>query len=116
MRLVVKQKDRTIDEFRFAKGPISIGRKSSNEIFLPDRTVSKQHAIISASDDGKWMVEDKGSANKTYLNGEPIHKAEIKTGDCLSITDFTIVINLEDSTDPVETVQPEDTIHLEATL
>ncbi len=116
MRLVVKQRDRTVDEFRFAKGPICIGRKSSSEIFLPDRTVSKEHAVISASDDGKWMVEDMGSANKTYLNGEAIHKAEIKTGDCLRITDFTIEINLEDDIGADEAVQAEDTFHLEAAL
>ena len=99
MRLVVKQGDSTANEFRFAKGPVYIGRHTNSQVFLPDRVVSRHHAVIFSTQDGKWMVEDLDSANKTYLNEKAIHKAEIKTGDCLRITDFTIEINLEDGTD-----------------
>ncbi len=73
-------------------------------------SVSRQHAAIFATLDGKWVVEDMDSANRTYLNGEEIHKAELKTGDVLKISDFTIEVDLE--TTPV-TVKP---IHLEDTL
>ena len=116
MRLVVKQKNGQAREFQFTKGPISIGRAANCQIFLPDRSVSKQHAIISAAGDGKWIVEDQGSANKSYLNDEEIHKAEIKTGDCLRIIDFTIEINLEDNTHADKPIHLEDTFHLEAAL
>jgi len=116
MRLVLKQKDGNVKEFQFTEGPISIGRAPNSSIFLPDRAVSKQHAIISTTDQGKWIVEDMDSANKTYLNGQAIHKAEIKTGDCLSITDFTIEINLEDEAEVDQTIQLEDTPNLEAAL
>ena len=116
MRLVVKQKDGPVREFQFTEGPISIGRAPNSSVFLPDRTVSKQHAVISATEDGKWMVEDMDSANKTYLNDQAIRKAEIKHGDCLSITDFTIEIVLEESADAEVPMQPEDTLHLEASL
>jgi pSer/pThr/pTyr-binding forkhead associated (FHA) protein len=110
MRLVVKQNDRNVNEFRFTKGPIYIGRREDSQVFLPDRAVSRQHAVIFSTQDGKWMVEDLDSANKTYLNDQAIHKVEIKTGDCIRITDYTIEINLEDS---AETEKP---IHLEDTL
>lgn len=116
MRLVVKQKNGHTKELQFTEGPISIGRAPGNQVLLPNRTVSKQHAVIFTAEDGKWMVEDMDSANKTYLNGEAIHKAEIKTGDSLSITDFTIEINLEDQTDVDEQAQLEDTFNLEASL
>ena len=99
MRLVVKKKGDTVNEFRFTKGPVYIGRHTHSQVFLPDRAVSRQHAVIFQTQDGKWMLEDLDSANKTYLNGEPIHKAEIKTGDSLLITDFTVEINLEEDTD-----------------
>ncbi|MHC4313769.1 MAG: FHA domain-containing protein [Planctomycetota bacterium] len=99
MRLVVKQKNGQAREFQFSKGPISIGRAADCQIFLRDRSVSKQHAIISVTADGKWIVEDQGSANKTFLNDKEIHKTEIKTGDCLRIIDFTIEINLTTSRD-----------------
>jgi len=116
MRLVVKQGNRTINEFRFTEGPISIGRQSGSQIVLADGAISKQHAVISTTDDGKWMVEDLDSMNKTYLNDEAIHKAEIKTGDCLRITDFTIEFNLEDDTDTDKPAHLGDTLRLEAAL
>ncbi len=95
MRLVVKQGGSTINEFKADKSPVYIGRRSTNQVPLPNAGVSKQHALISVNDDGKWMVEDLNSANKTYLNERAIQKAEIKTGDILRIVDFTIEVDLE---------------------
>jgi len=116
MLLVVKQKDGKTEEFQFSEGPISIGRAANSRIFLPDRSVSKQHAVISATGEGKWIIEDLGSANKTFLNDKEIHKTEIKTGDCLRITDFTIEITFEDNDHAKKPIHLEDTFHLEAAL
>ena len=116
MRLVIKHKNGSTKEFQFVEGPISIGRAADSHVFLPDRTVSKQHAVISTTEDGKWTVEDNDSANKTYLNDEAVRKAEIKTGDCLRITGFTIEIYLEDKTEADKAVEMEDTLNLEAAL
>jgi pSer/pThr/pTyr-binding forkhead associated (FHA) protein len=110
MRLVVKQNGRTINEFRFSEGPIYIGRHTHSQVLLPDRAVSRQHAVIFATADGKWMVEDLDSANKTYLNDKAIHKAEIKSGDRLRIADFTIEIHLETDTDAEKAIHLEDTL------
>jgi len=116
MRLLVKQKDGQTKEYQFVEGPISIGRAADSHVFLPDRAVSKKHATIFVADNGKWMVQDLDSANKTFLNGEPIHKVEIKTGDCLCITNFTIEIHLEDEAVVEEPAELEDTTNLEAAL
>ena len=116
MRIVVKQKDGPTREFQFSEGPISIGRAVNNMILLPDRAVSKQHALISVSDNGKWIIEDMDSANKTYLNNEAIHRAEIKHGDCLRITCFNIEVDLEEKPEIDEATQLEDTLNLEASL
>jgi hypothetical protein len=116
MLLVVKQNNRAVNELRFTEGPVHIGRQADSQVVLPGGTVSKQHAVIFTADDGKWMVEDKDSANKTYLNDKAIHKAEIKTGDVLRITDFIIEINLEDTAEAQKSVNADDTLHLEAAL
>ena len=116
MRLFVKQKDGSIREFQFSEGPISIGRAADSKIFLPDRTVSRQHAVILCTDEGKWMVEDLDSTSKTYLNDKAIHKAEIMTGDCLRITNFIIEINLEERSEAEKKIHMGDTVHLEAEL
>ncbi|MGA2071197.1 MAG: FHA domain-containing protein [Sedimentisphaerales bacterium] len=110
MRLVVKQGERTINEFHFDKGPIYIGRHTNSQILLPDKVVSRQHAVIYNTKDGQWVVEDLESANKTYLNESEVHKADIKTGDVIRISDFAIEVNFETAptADPGETVELEE--------
>ncbi|MFH1614201.1 MAG: FHA domain-containing protein [Planctomycetota bacterium] len=95
MRLVVRQGDKQINDLHFVKGPIYIGRHVGSQVFLADRAVSRQHAVIYSSQDGQWLVEDLNSANKTYLNDEAIHKTSIKSGDMLRIGDFTIEVQFE---------------------
>ncbi|MBL7153258.1 MAG: FHA domain-containing protein, partial [Phycisphaerae bacterium] len=92
MRLVVKQNGGGVSELRFTSGPIHIGRGAESQIFLPNTKVSRQHAVIFSTPNGDWMLQDLDSANKTYLNDNPIHKAKIKTGDRIRIADFTIEI------------------------
>jgi len=116
MRLILKQKDGTSKEFQFDRGPISIGRGAESAIFLADKGVSRQHAVIHSTDDGKWLIEDMDSASKTYLNDEPVHKAELKHGDCFRITEFVIEVGLEEDADSEKAVETEDTLHLEAAL
>ncbi|MHC4242647.1 MAG: FHA domain-containing protein, partial [Planctomycetota bacterium] len=82
MRVLVKQSDGAAKELQFTEGPISIGRGANNRVFLPDKGVSREHAIIRGMGGGKWVIEDLGSSNKTFLNNKAIRKAEIKHGDC----------------------------------
>lgn len=110
MRLIVKQNGQIINELRFTKGPIYIGRHIDSQVFLPDRAVSRQHAVIFATQDGTWIVEDLDSANKTYLNDKQINKTEIKTGDILKIVDFTIEVNLEGAATDAKAIHLEDTL------
>jgi hypothetical protein len=116
MRLVLKQKDGETKEYQFVQGPIEIGRGADNHVFLPDRTVSKKHAVIVCDGDGRWEVQDLGSANKTYLNGEMVSKAPIKTGDAIRITEFTIEVSLDGQPQGDHSGQFEDTLNLEAGL
>jgi len=109
MRLTIKQSDKKINELRFTRGPIYIGRHTNSQVFLPGKSVSRQHAVIYYTQEGKWVLEDLDSANKTYLNGEAIRKTEIKSGDNIRVTDFTIEVNLENGVDTGQ-------IHLEDTL
>ena len=110
MRLVVKRGDRLINEMRFTRGPIYIGRQVGSQVFLPDRSVSRQHAVIYNSKEGDWVAEDLDSPNKTYLNDEAIHKAVLHNGDRLRIADFVIEVNLEAAATDERPINLEDTI------
>jgi hypothetical protein len=48
--------------------PITIGRAPDSTIVLDDDYVSHRHARIAADAQGRWMVEDLGSTNGTYLD------------------------------------------------
>ncbi|MCH7558561.1 MAG: FHA domain-containing protein [Planctomycetes bacterium] len=79
MRLVVKRNGQTVNDFRFDPDLVGvyIGRHAHSQVFLPDRAVLRQHAAIFTTQEGKWVVEDLDSANKTYLNDKAIHTAAI---------------------------------------
>jgi pSer/pThr/pTyr-binding forkhead associated (FHA) protein len=112
MRFVIRKSgiDGTT-EFSFNKGPIHIGRHTDSHIFLADRSVSRHHAVVFDTPDGKWFIEDLNSANKTFLNDKMIQKVEI-TDDCVvRIADFLIEVSFEQ-----KLADDDKNIHLDDTL
>ncbi|NLF76175.1 MAG: FHA domain-containing protein [Chloroflexi bacterium] len=67
--------DPTSGEYRelvLAEGAtVTIGRSPDNQIAIPERHVSRQHAVISFRD-GIFMISDLGSANGTFVNDKPL--------------------------------------------
>lgn len=59
---------------------ILIGRSSELDMVLVEDMVSRKHARISAHN-GALEIEDFGSTNGTFVNGEKITKARLKEGD-----------------------------------
>ncbi|MBN2591971.1 MAG: FHA domain-containing protein [Sedimentisphaerales bacterium] len=108
MRLIVKKDGQTVNDFRFDRGPVYIGRHEHSQIFLPDRAVSRQHAAIFTAQDGEWILEDLDSANKTFLNGKAIQKLPIKSGDRITIGSYEIEVTLD--ADLGEHINLEDTL------
>lgn len=113
MLLCIKQKGRRINEMRFKKGPIYLGRQMGSQVFLPERSVSRQHAVIYTDQKDKWVIEDLDSANKTLINKEAIHKIDLKDGDNITIGEFTIEFNLDEEQ---ETKKRKPSIHLDDTV
>ncbi len=79
-RLVVQLPDGKEVHHSVVGGEITIGRDPSNRIPIADEFVSKFHAKLVLSGSSFTLV-DLGSANKTYVNGEPIREAAVKYGD-----------------------------------
>jgi pSer/pThr/pTyr-binding forkhead associated (FHA) protein len=59
-------------EFSLYEGVNSIGRRSSNNIVLPDAFASGRHAEIECRTDGTATLTDLGSTNGTFVNGERV--------------------------------------------
>ena len=65
-------------------GPTTIGRSADNTITLPDPTTSRNHARVVFAE-GKWVVEDLGSANGILIGGQRVKKVILKSGDTFRI-------------------------------
>jgi Domain of unknown function (DUF4388)/FHA domain len=63
-----------------AEKQILIGRSSDLEMVLVEDMVSRKHARITMQADQIW-IEDLGSTNGTFVNGEKIKRAQLKEGD-----------------------------------
>ncbi len=110
MRLVIKQNDEPIKSLDLPTGPIYLGRLPRSDVHLPDRNVSRQHAVIYQSQDNTWILEDLKSANKTYLNDTEIEKTELHDGDRIRICDYTIDVELNATAVEDKTVDLSDTL------
>src|SRR5580693_457053 len=59
---------------------IFVGRSSDLDMVLVEDMVSRKHAKIAMQADQIW-IEDLGSTNGTFVNGEKIKRARLKEGD-----------------------------------
>ncbi|MCK4627767.1 MAG: FHA domain-containing protein [Sedimentisphaerales bacterium] len=99
MRLLVKRGFSLLHDMHFTDGPIYIGRLSKCRVYLPDRNVSRQHAVIYTTNDGIWMIQDLESSNCTTLNGRPISKMPLHEGDTVGVADFALEVHFEPESD-----------------
>jgi pSer/pThr/pTyr-binding forkhead associated (FHA) protein len=90
-----------------------MGRAVENEIVILDKRSSREHALIRR-EGRRSILEDQGSTNGTYLNGERLqHPVQLRDGDQIKIGDIAFVFHDPEMTS-VETPFPELDVNLEA--
>ena len=65
---------------------IEIGREADGGIRVDSPLVSRRHALLTRRHDG-WWIQDLGSSNGTFLNGERIARMRVEEGDLLHFAD-----------------------------
>lgn len=70
-----------------AKQNMTIGRSPNSDIFLNDRTVSREHAVISKNGD-VYQIADNNSYNGLWINNKNVSVSNIKDGDIIQIGVF----------------------------
>ncbi|MHB1406086.1 MAG: FHA domain-containing protein [Desulfitobacteriaceae bacterium] len=75
--------------FRVDSKGIRIGRGKNNDIIIPDHFASIDHAYFRQHK-GKSFIEDLGSTNGTWVNGERINSpVQLVVGDYVKIGSIT---------------------------
>jgi len=102
--LILQQKDSQDKIFELIKSITILGRKSTNDVFLIDQKVSREHAKIIALEDGGYEIQDVGAKHPTTINGKVISRHRLRDGDIIKLGDSILIFN---SKEPCATTQVE---------
>ena len=75
---------------------LMIGRLETSDVVLPDSNVSRTHAKIHV-DQERIEIEDLGSKNFTFVNGEAVKRHRLREGDVVSIGESTLCVEPQTS-------------------
>src|SRR6202050_4777625 len=95
-KLVLKFETAVLKEVAVGQQEVSIGRSPDNSIVIDNPAISSYHARVF-HEDGRLMLQDFGSLNGTFVNGQRVKMVTLKPGDSVGIGKHTIVV-----TDSVE--------------
>jgi serine phosphatase RsbU (regulator of sigma subunit) len=77
----------------------TIGRSSMNDLPIADKMLSRQHARIFRDGNGGLVIEDLGSRNGTFVNGERlVSQLTLKSGDRITVGGVTLKVESESTT------------------
>ncbi len=72
-------------------GSMVIGRGLGADVRLEDEGVSRQHSKVTAVGNGDLVLEDLGSSNGTYVNGNRIQTHTLKDSDKIQVGSISIL-------------------------
>jgi pSer/pThr/pTyr-binding forkhead associated (FHA) protein len=90
-KLVLKFENAVLQEVAVGQKEVSIGRSPDNGIVIDNPAVSHYHARVF-NEEGRLMLEDFGSLNGTFVNGQRVKMVGLKPGDSVMIGKHTIVV------------------------
>jgi len=81
-----------IHKLPIAEGWAKVGRSSCADVRLDDPTVSRRHALIVRTEDGRLKALDDRSLNGLFVNGEHVEWTALTDGDELEIGRFRLYV------------------------
>jgi ABC-type multidrug transport system ATPase subunit/ABC-type multidrug transport system permease subunit len=83
----------TTHVIEFAADRLTLGRDDSNDVVLDDPNVSRFHAEVLRSGDGRIELRDLASRNGTRLDGELTRRAALDTGSEIGIGPYRLIFD-----------------------
>jgi hypothetical protein len=88
-RLVVSIDGVIIKEVPLVKERTAIGRRPYNDVVIDNLAVSGEHAAFHLAG-GEVEIEDLHSTNGTYVNGKPVTRQPLRSGDTVELGRYKI--------------------------
>lgn len=76
-------------QIELGDGPLIIGRATEATLSLPHPSISRNHCKVWREGE-RFYIEDLGSTNKTYLNGQAVMRAELNDGDQIGVGNHSL--------------------------
>lgn len=109
-RVSIKKDGRFDREFPLARERVRVGRAPDCEIYVDDPSVSGKHAVLITILEESF-VQDLGSTNGTYVNGESVEKYELNDGDVITIGSVELTFHKDEEEEDIEqTIRDEEQI------
>jgi diguanylate cyclase (GGDEF)-like protein len=102
--LVVIQGREIGREYRLRRRESTLGRDENVLLRILDERVSRRHASLEVAWDParkirRIFINDLGSTNRTYVNGEAVTRRELKEGDKIRVGDTVLRFMFQDALD-----------------
>ena len=74
------------------KSVLTLGREHGNDLVIDHPTISSRHARLTRLADGTLSIEDLGSTNGTYINGQRVSRGVARPGDVVAVGAISLTI------------------------
>src|SRR5204863_9109291 len=91
--LVMFRADGERRSFSITRDVTVIGRREDCDFRIPLGEISRKHCRL-IKDGNSLKVEDLGSSNGTYRNGERVQEAELSAGDTIQVGSVVFVLQV----------------------
>ena len=98
----------SVQSYHIEKDTVRIGRSVESDIFLDEKSVSSNHAVIekiTKDDTVEYIIRDLDSTNHTYVNNQKIDKKILENSDSIRIGLTVLKFVTDDTVDFTETVR-----------
>jgi pSer/pThr/pTyr-binding forkhead associated (FHA) protein len=95
---------------RISGDRITVGRKPKHGLVLAEPSVSQDHAEIRKAG-GEWVLKDLGSSNGTFVDGERVSEARIRSGAVVTFGEIGTTFGIGD---PADFSAPEPAVAVES--